>query len=85
MAPYGRAPDTHLIDSIIDRPGRRWLADCYDAIAGTTLMPGGVPDTDHPLRTVWFRRMRRPDTMNITTVRIVLDADTTTIVTALPS
>jgi hypothetical protein len=84
MALWDREPGIHLIDMIVALfPSERgWLRHEFDTLAATTHRPDGQLQPDGRVR--WHRDLTHPDTLGSIRIRVVLDADGTTIVTAFP-
>jgi hypothetical protein len=85
MAVWDRVPSLHLIDDVLARPGRGYLRDWFAEIAGTTHMLGGTADLVVPHRRIWSRFLPVPATMGPARIRVVLDGDGRTIITAFPT
>ena len=84
MEPYGRAPSPHLIDNLVKHSERRWLHYYFDVIASTTRFGDGDEDAVLVARRIWYRDLTDPATMEIVTIKIVLDENDYEIVTAYP-
>jgi hypothetical protein len=84
MAVWDRVPSRHLIDELLQQRDRGYLHDWFAEIAGTTHMLGGMADTTYPDRRIWSRFLPVPATMGPARIRVVLDGDGRTIITAFP-
>jgi hypothetical protein len=82
MAPWERVPSLHLIDDVArNRPRTRgWIRHAWDIIAATTHGPDERLQPDGRIR--FTRVVLMPDTMGIVRLRVILDHDHHTIVTA---